>query len=86
MMLSKYLRERRGRTRELADAMGVSGSLVTQWASGKPVAAERAAEIERLTGGRVRRWHLRPVDWHLVWPELVDVDGAPPLAETRQVA
>jgi hypothetical protein len=25
----------------------------------------------------VRRWDLRPDDWHRIWPELVGADGAP---------
>jgi hypothetical protein len=27
------------------------------------------------------RWDLRPHDWHLIWPELVDMTGAPEIAE-----
>lgn len=78
MELQKYLGSERGRTKALADLLGVSGSLVTQWASGaKRVALERCPQIEQATDLQVRRWDLRPDDWHLIWPELVGVDGAP---------
>lgn len=43
----------------------------------KPIAAETCVLIEHNSAGRVRRWHLRPADWHRIWPELIDVDGAP---------
>lgn len=33
--------------------------------------------IERESGQQVRRWDLRPSDWHLIWPELVGASGAP---------
>jgi DNA-binding transcriptional regulator YdaS (Cro superfamily) len=85
MKLQTYLVEKRGRTQELAKALTVTGSLVTQWASGKPVAAERCPQIEQATGGAVRRWDLRPDDWHRIWPELVGTDGAPAV-EVRDAA
>lgn len=37
----------------------------------------RAPAIELATGGKVMRWHLRPNDWHLIWPELVGRADAP---------
>ncbi len=43
----------------------------------------QAVRIERHMGGRVRRWHLRQSDWHLIWPELIDTDGAPPIPATQ---
>jgi DNA-binding transcriptional regulator YdaS (Cro superfamily) len=87
MDLSTYLAQERGRTQRLAEALGVSPSLVTQWNGGKPVSAERCPEIELATAGAVRRWDLRPGDWHLVWPELVGAEGAPePTPEARDAA
>ena len=61
----------------MATALGLSGSLVTQWARGKPVSAERCVPVERATAGAVRRWDLRPDDWHRIWPELIGAEGAP---------
>lgn len=41
--------------------------------------------IERESGFMVRRWGLRPTDWHLIWPELIGTEGAPavPVAEAE---
>lgn len=36
---------------------------------------ELGADIERAAG--VKRWDLRPKDWHVIWPELIDTEGAP---------
>lgn len=50
--------------------------------------ALKAAELERLSAGRVRRWQVRR-DWHLIWPELIGTDGAPgvpPQLEARDAA
>ena len=33
------------------------------------------------SGGAVRRWHLRPDDWHRIWPELIGAEGAPKFDE-----
>jgi DNA-binding transcriptional regulator YdaS (Cro superfamily) len=77
MDLKTYLCQERGRTQRLAELLGVSGSLMTQWARGKPVSVERCPKIELLTAGAVRRWDLRPNDWWQVWPELVGAEGAP---------
>lgn len=43
--------------------------------------ARRAAELEAGTGGWVRRWQVRR-DWHVVWPELIGTEGAPPVPAT----
>ncbi|EWS53318.1 YdaS family helix-turn-helix protein [Methylibium sp. T29] len=44
-------------------------------------APELAVHIDRESGLVVRRWDLRPDDWHLIWPELIGADGAPEPAE-----
>ncbi len=36
------------------------------------IGAELCSAIERESGGAVTRKHLRPLDWKLVWPELVN--------------
>lgn len=80
MKLSEYVAEH-GRKSELARAIdaGPGGpQLVYQWASGvRAVPIERCVPIERATGGQVRRWDLRPNDWHELWPELIGTKGAP---------
>ena len=55
----------------LANALGVSPSMVTNWAKKRrPVPVKRCVEIEKLTNGMVSRKDLRPDDWHEIWPEL----------------
>ena len=50
---------------ELARAIKVSPSLISQWKTGfRPIPAERCPAIERATNGAVRCEDLRPdVDW-----------------------
>jgi DNA-binding transcriptional regulator YdaS (Cro superfamily) len=43
----------------------------------KPCAPILATAIELDTERKVRRWELRPTDWHLIWPELIGAAGAP---------
>ena len=55
----------------LANKLGVSPSMVTNWAKNRrPVPIKRCVQIELLTGGAVTRKDLRPDDWHEIWPEL----------------
>lgn len=69
---------KRGTATVMAREIGVSAVMVSQWAAGvKRIPLERCTAIEEATGGRVRRWDLRPGDWHRVWPELVGAPGAP---------
>jgi hypothetical protein len=42
--------------------------------------------IEAKSEQKVRRWDLRPDDWHLIWPELIGTKGAPKLARLREAA
>jgi len=83
MNLQTFLRKERGRTQKLAAGLRVSASLVTQWAGGKAVSAERCPLIEVATCLEVRRWDLRPDDWHLIWPELIGAEGAPAVPSTE---
>jgi DNA-binding transcriptional regulator YdaS (Cro superfamily) len=39
--------------------------------------AALARQIAIATDSEVHVWDLRPDDWHLIWPELIGVDGAP---------
>lgn len=83
MDLRAYLQDAgRGAAASLARAVGVHPVMVSQWASGlKPVPVERCTVIEAATGRSVRRWDLRPTDWHEIWPELIGADGAPAIPE-----
>lgn len=53
--LNAYLKASRGRAVELAASLGVSPSAISQW---HRVPAERALDIERITG--IPRHDLRP--------------------------
>jgi DNA-binding transcriptional regulator YdaS (Cro superfamily) len=78
MNLFEHLRTKRGLAARVAQRCGLTPAFLSQIARGiRPAPAERCAAIERATGGAVRRWDLRPDDWHLIWPELVGVHGAP---------
>jgi DNA-binding transcriptional regulator YdaS (Cro superfamily) len=52
----------------------------------RPCATDLAVSIERESKGAVRRWELRPDDWHKHWPELVGADGAPLVAKLKVAA
>lgn len=64
MDLKTYLDERGGGLK-LAQAIGVSSVIISQWKTGaRQVPAERCPAIERATAGAVRCEDLRPdVDW-----------------------
>lgn len=68
-----------GGTSQVARLVRTRAASVSEWRrvgipDGRLI--ELAAEIERRGGPR--RWHLRPDDWHRIWPELVGAEGAPP--------
>lgn len=72
-----------------ARLLGVRPPTVHQWVSGaRPIPANVAPAIELATEAEVRRWHLRPTDWHRIWPELIGTEGAPnvPAEEVRDAA
>lgn len=59
--LARALWNTRISQRDLARAIRVSQSLVSQWVAGeKPVSPEKCVAIERVTQGRIKRVHLRP--------------------------
>lgn len=78
MKLSEYLGVERGRCAAVARSLDIAGAYLSQMASGvRPVRPELVPAIEQATEGAVRRWDLRPDDWHLIWPELIGAEGAP---------
>jgi DNA-binding transcriptional regulator YdaS (Cro superfamily) len=73
MKLSNYIKENRGNAQTLCEQLEVSPSFLSQMASGKcPISPQRAVKIEQATNGKVTRQEMR-ADWHLIWPELVQV-------------
>jgi DNA-binding transcriptional regulator YdaS (Cro superfamily) len=82
MKLSEYLASDGALTvAQLRDAIGVkSDAQVRQWQHAygdRQPGPEYCVAIERATENKVRRWDLRPDDWHRIWPELIGIEGAP---------
>lgn len=77
MKLNDWLNSERGRGVSLAENIGVSPVLVSQWSTGPRVPPiERCVPIERATDGAVTRQDLRPDDWQDIWPELAQSNTA----------
>lgn len=71
--------------RAIADRLKISDAYLYQCLTGrKAMKPEEAVRIERESGMQVRRWHLRPADWHRIWPELIGIDGAPLLHAAKR--
>lgn len=71
MDLSNYLASKKITQASFAVRLGVSQGLIYQWLTGRrPIAIDKCVAIERATDGEVGRRDLRPIDWHLIWPEL----------------
>lgn len=88
MNLHRYFSEPGGLSvSALAERIGIKNpAQVRQWQhsyANRLPSAENSVAIERATDGAVRRWDLRPDDWHRIWPELVGMDGAPPVPEAE---
>lgn len=91
--LSAFISELpRGGVSAFAGRLKVSRVYLSQLACrqrGREPSPELCVLIERESGRKVRRWALRPSDWHRIWPELIGADGAPPVPqgdEARDVA
>jgi DNA-binding transcriptional regulator YdaS (Cro superfamily) len=55
------------------------------WRDGKrQLPVEFIPVLEAAAGNRVRRWELRPDDWHRIWPELIGADGAPEVPKAEE--
>lgn len=64
----------------MASAIGVTPVYLSQLAArqdGREPSPELCVRIEGYSGRAVRRWDMRPGDWHLIWPELIGAAGAP---------
>lgn len=53
------------------------GHLLNVMYGQRTCATDLAVHIERESGLRVRRWDLRPDDWHKHWPDLIGAADAP---------
>lgn len=87
MDFSNWVNQRRGRSLEIARALGVTPPVVSDWVTGKKgIPLERCVQIERATLGEVRRQDLRPDDWQDFWPELAEPPATRALPATNFVA
>ena len=89
MKLGEYLLQERGRTVAVARQACLAPAFLSQIALGhREAPPARTPALEKATNFHVRRWDLRPRDWHLIWPELVGTDDAPspPEDEVRDAA
>mgnify|MGYP003407443700 CR=1 FL=1 len=70
---------------QLAAAIGVKQpAQVRQWQHGyadRLPSPLNCTAIEQATDGAVTRRDLRPSDWHLIWPELVDAKHPAPITD-----
>jgi hypothetical protein len=70
-----------------ADRCGTTiGYLRKALSTGAVLRPELMVAIEAESGRRVRRWAMRPTDWHRVWPELVGTPGAPDVPKQETTA
>lgn len=70
----------RGGIAEFAGAIGITPIYLSQLAAelnDRVPSPELCVSIEQATECKVMRWSLRPKDWHLIWPELIGLAGAP---------
>ncbi len=68
--------------KRLANKAGVDEQYLYQCLTGRRnMEAAEAMEVETILGGELMRWDLRLKDWHRIWPDLVNADGAPPIPE-----
>lgn len=82
MNLSTYLAGDRGKQAALCKQIGAHAPDLSRWAKGdRPIPVERCVAIETATERAVMRWHLRPHDWHRIWPELIGAEGAPAIPQ-----
>lgn len=59
--IKAYMRRHKLSQRQFADRLGISRGMVWQWLNGySSVTAERAKQIEDVTGGAVKRSDIRP--------------------------
>lgn len=72
---------------QLRERIGIKSDIqIRQWRHGyadRQPSPQYATAIEQATEGAVRRWDLRPDDWHLIWPELLGVEGAPAIEPAK---
>lgn len=75
-----------GGVRSFARRLGIHRVYLAQLAArqkGREPSPQLCVCIEQQSDGLVKRPALRPADWHLIWPELVNTEGAPPVPSNQ---
>lgn len=76
----------RGGMSAFAGRLGITPIYLSQLAArqdGRMPSPELCVRMEVETERSLRRWDLRPDDWYLIWPELIETDGAPVVPTER---
>ena len=68
----------------VARELGVSPQRLSNWLVRGSVPPEYCQRLESVLRGRARRWDMTH-DWHLYWPDLASLPGAPKV-RSRQTA
>lgn len=64
--------------RRLAAATGASEPYLYQCLTGRrDMNPAEAMRLETETDGELKRWALCQRTWHLIWPDLIGIEGAP---------
>jgi DNA-binding transcriptional regulator YdaS (Cro superfamily) len=72
--------------RRIAEKVHVNPATLYQALTSKGAGFSPAecVRIEHDSELELRRWDLRPKDWHLIWPELIGMEGAPQIHEAAR--
>lgn len=65
---------------QIADALQIDRQYAYQICAGIKTASPALARRWHEVSPSDQLWELRPKDWHVIWPELVNADGSPPIA------
>lgn len=73
--------------RRIAEKVGVNEQYLYQCLTGRrDMNPAEARRIEDEINGELMRWDLCQSTWRGIWPELVDMPGAPKAAKTKKAA
>lgn len=87
MKFNEWVNLQRGRSLEIAQAIGVTPPVVSDWTSEKKqIPPRRCVQIEQFTHRLVTRQEMRPHDYLEHWPELAQANASIAQAATDSVA
>lgn len=76
MKFTAWVTAKRGRSLAIAQALGVTPPVVSDWVTGKKqIPSQHCKAIQALSEGEVTCQDMRPDDWQMWWPELAVVTG-----------